>query len=212
MNCPKCGLAHSLAERVCRRCKYFFEEDRYLSIEPPRSGRPVPDPARRSLDFPAVAERLASRAWVVYTAALIPGLGHMLSGNRKRGWIYCALSIGLMILSILLFSGTAGQILFGLAVSIHAYSIFELTPWSRVAEPLHRIVAMGVLLLGLQLIYWPLMVFLANRLVASRRVERESSGSFPGFSPRWVAVALLVALIFWASRAASRFRWLKRRT
>lgn len=199
MKCPKCGMARAIDDRVCRRCRYFFEEDRFVDVVPPRAGGPaIPRRPRR------MSARTKTR--LVYAASLVPGLGHAISGSPRKGAILFGIVAALAAASVAWFTGPVGRICFGLAVSAHAYSIFDLTPWSRSPEARHRAVAMGALLCGLLLLYWPALTFLANRYVRPRAVAegRPFAGiATPGIEQIVFLVALF-AISFWLSLWLSR--------
>ncbi|MBI2901733.1 MAG: hypothetical protein HYY17_16230 [Planctomycetes bacterium] len=200
MNCPKCGMARAIDDRVCRRCRYFFEEDRFVDVVPPRSGGPALPREPRPLSPRA-------RTWLVYAAALVPGLGHFLSGNRRRGLFFFGLVAVLATLSVLLFTQLVGRICFGLAVSAHAFSIFDLTPWGRSPELHHRVLAMGAILCGLLVLYQPVLSWLANRFV---RPEAVAAGrTFGGVSTPGLGQFAFLAILFIVSVGVSL--WLSRR-
>ena len=163
MKCPKCGLGRTLADRVCRRCKYFFEEDRFIALEPPRN----------LTDVPPIPK------WFIFMASVIPGLGHLLSGRVARGLILFSITILLGALSIANFDTTIGRALFGLAVSAHAFSIFDLTTWSASPDAACRAVAMGGILAGVTVTYWPLLTWIADRTIRPGLGSRD----------RWYGVA-----------------------
>ena len=176
MNCPKCGFARPLADMVCRRCKYVFDEDRFLNLTPPR--------AVGGLKVPGFFTRLSwgfltgyqPGPWLPPVASLIPGLGHLIQGRPYWGIAYFLLVVVFGAMSVTNFSETSGQMLFGLAVSTHAGCILDTTPWARSRGLRPRILAMAAILGGLMLLYWPIVVRLANRFVApERRVDGDRS-------------------------------------
>jgi hypothetical protein len=214
VRCPKCGLARGMDDRVCRRCKYLFDEDRYLALMPPRA-------TDRSLPERLLGRRFRVRLagwtgdpWVPVVASLVPGLGHLVLGRVRTGLVFMALVGALIILSIRSFSGLGGQILFGLGVSAHACCILDMTPWARSPQAWPRAVAMAVILAVLLAAYWPLLTFLANLLVPARRVERDGYFGPPANSlatGRLVAMALLFMASLWVSTRAGRW-WASRRS
>jgi hypothetical protein len=162
MNCPKCGFARPLADLVCRRCKYVFDEDRFLNLSPPRAGGGVRLP-RLSWDF---LKGVQPGPWLPPVASILPGLGHVLQGRPWWGLLYFLLVVVCGALSVVGFSATTGQMLFGLAVSTHASCILDTTPWGHSRALWPRILAMAAILGGLMFLYWPIVVRLANRFVA----------------------------------------------
>lgn len=205
MTCPKCGFSRPLADQVCRRCKYVFDEDRFLELAPPRAagGR---GPARffakrRHLPF----GDLRSVAWLPPVASLIPGLGHLLQGRPWRGLMYAVL-VGLFgALSLEFFSRQSGQMLFGAAVSTHASCILDTTPWGR--SPLKaRMTAMAAILGGLLVIYWPLARSLAERFVAGETVDMDRRVFRPIQGAEQIAI---LVVLFAASTLVSA--WLGRK-
>lgn len=164
MNCPKCGLARALTDRVCRRCKYFFDEDRFIEIPSPSSdamAAPL-DSARLGLwagvrrRMQSLRERPWARAVATFAAALVPGLPQALSGRRRRGAAFLGLVSGLLGGAILLFPSDVGSVLYGAAISAHAYGIFEESPWSRHLDWKRRLFAMVCVLAALMIFYGPL--------------------------------------------------------
>lgn len=171
MNCPKCGFARPLADSVCRRCKYVFEEDRFLQLAPPRAkgGR---EPGRFFSQRTGIyLGDLRMPRWLPSVASLIPGLGHLMQGRPWAGLLYLVL-VGLFgTLSLMFFGQTSGQMFFGMAVSTHATCILETTPWGRSPDVLPRMLAMGAILSGLMFLYWPTAVSLADKFVARQTVQ-----------------------------------------
>ncbi|HEV3027004.1 MAG TPA: hypothetical protein VG457_05485 [Planctomycetota bacterium] len=208
MKCPKCGLARPLADQVCRRCKYLFEEDRFLELAPPRaSGKAAPPRffTVRSWDFP---EAIRSSLWIPPLASLIPGLGHVIQARLWLGVLYFVLTVLLFGMSVTFFGQTTGQMLFGMAVSTHATCILDTTPWGRSPEAKHRILGMAVILTTLMFLYWPLVVRLANLFVPAE--HRNGDGI------RWrpiqalsVDQLVIMGILFLVSVAAST--WMGRR-
>jgi len=111
MKCPKCGLARPLSDQVCRRCKYVFDEDRFLELALPRAGSE--SAPKRFFSGPAELgfAQFIARPWVPPVASLIPGLGHYLQGRRWPALVYFVLVLGLVGLSVANFSQTSGQML-----------------------------------------------------------------------------------------------------
>ena len=136
MTCIKCGMKRNLKDRVCPRCKYLFDEDRFISVEPPRAAA---SPSPRRASWGAGWEKIElTLSRFALLAALIPGLGHLIRGFRVRAAIYFGLVVGLMLLGVVGFASSGGQILFGLAISIHAFSVFDLTPWKSAPSAMVR--------------------------------------------------------------------------
>jgi hypothetical protein len=212
VNCPRCGEARSLEDIVCRRCKFFFEEGRFIEVTPPRAANPASHPTRRS-GISSFLSRCVSRiprcqGLGVNLASLIPGLGHVLIGRCRRGVDFFLLVLVLAALSVILFGQMAGHLVFGLAVSVHAYSIFVLTRWRASPARWKRIAAMmGILALLLGL-YWPLIQFLADCFVQRRRMTYEWRSTWgETFAVQLLLVALgiavSIALAFWVGRLFS---------
>jgi hypothetical protein len=214
MKCAKCGLTRGLDDRVCRRCKYVFDEDRFIAVTPPRAADG--SVSQRLLDqrFGFRLPVWTGNPWVLVLASLIPGLGHILSGRVGRGLIFMAVIVALISLSIQSFSGLGGQMLFGLCVSAHAFCILDLTPWAQSPLPGRRATAMVAILAALLLVYWPLLTFLANVFVPATRVNRDGLFSFPtnAIDPgRLVALGFLFVISLWISARAGRW-WASRRS
>ena len=212
MKCPKCSQARPLSDQVCRRCKYVFDEDRYLELALPRAGSgsapkkfytgPAGNGFQNFLSNPP--------PWVPPAASLIPGLGHYLQGKRWLALVYFTLVLGLVGLSVRFFSQTSGQMLFGLAVSTHATCILDTTPWGKSREAMPRILAMAALLTGLMVLYWPLLDRLAKIFVPAGRREYERGGPrvIRGIGFEQIAVMVLlyavsIAVSTWMSRRLS---------
>jgi len=172
--CPKCRLNMAQSDRVCRRCKYIVEEGRYLQMaelhvpenDPPRVVRHA---FRRGLlrrDFFSfdLFRRWRGDSTFVYLASLIPGVGHMVCREVRRGVLYCCAVAALVLVGIFTFGGI-GQALIGLAACVHTYSIYELTPQRQMAEAWPRAVCVLLICLVLQLlIYVPLSMILFNEM------------------------------------------------
>jgi hypothetical protein len=203
MKCPKCGLARSLEDRVCRRCKCLFDEDRFIGVEPPRAGASAPGGRR----WRELALEMQSRPRFLVFASLLPGLGHTLAGNPRRGLLLFGIVLALAVPSALLFSTTVGQMLFGLAVSAHAYAVFDVSPWSRAPEPRSRGLAMGLILGALLVLYWPLLGLLADRFVRPGHLPANSF--WVGLRSLGAVQILFMAAFFIASLWFSV--WLARR-
>lgn len=183
MNCPKCGFARPLADSVCRRCKYVFDEDRFLDLAPPRA-KGGKAPARFFSKRTGIyLGDLRSISWLPPVASLVPGLGHLLQGRPWVGMLYFVLVALFAGMSVGFFAQTNGQMLFGLAVSTHATCILDTIPWARSAGAMARMFAMGAILAGLIGLYWPFAIYLSERFVVAvqREVER----------PRWRPIQAL---------------------
>jgi len=172
MGCPKCGFARLLADQVCRRCRYVFDEDRFLDVAPPRAkgGR---KPARFFAERTGIyLGDLLSMTWLPPVASLIPGLGHLI---QKRWWsagLYFVLVVLSGAMSVRCFSETYGQMFFGLTISTHATCIQDTTPWARSPRMMHRVMSMAAVLVGLVLLYWPLAIALSQRFIVAVQVDR----------------------------------------
>lgn len=209
MTCPKCGMARALTDQVCRRCKYVFDEDRYLDLTPPRvdGGEPGrPYQARSRVDW-GVHDFL-SRPWVPPLASLVPGFGHYLQRRRIAAIVYFVLVAGLLLLSVMTFTRTSGQILFGLMISTHAMCILDTTPWGKSPAARKRLLGMGALLLLLMLLYWPLVTLLANTFVTVDR-PRIDHGVIR-VAPVDYSSQIIVMMITFAISAAASV-WLSKR-
>ena len=105
MNCPKCGFARPLADQVCRRCKYVFDEGRFLELAPPRAAGGAKAPrffTRRSWDF---LKGYRPGPWLPPVASLVPGLGHLIqqaSAQLQTARTFAAVVV-LSALAIVLF-------------------------------------------------------------------------------------------------------------
>lgn len=176
MNCPKCELDRTLNDQLCRRCKYIFDEDRYLDLTLPRSGDGAAASSYQAPRTNVRLDELFSRPWVPPLASIIPGLGHYLQKRRVAAAIYFSLVAGLLVLSTLTFTWTVGQVVFGLMVSTHATCILDTTPLAKSPEARPRIVAMAAVLMGLLFVYWPLLTLLANTFLRAQR--RNGDGMF----------------------------------
>jgi hypothetical protein len=210
MKCPKCSQARPLSDQVCRRCKYVFDEDRYLELALPRAGSDAA-PKKFFTGQPGIRlEGFFSSPWVPPAASLLPGLGHYLQGRRWLGLAYFVLVLGFVGLSVSNFSQTSGQMLLGLAVSTHATCILDTTPWGRSREATPRILAMAALLTGLMVLYWPLLDRLARTFVPAGRREYERGGprvirgiGFEQIAVMVILYALSIAVSTWISRRLS---------
>lgn len=191
-----------MADQVCRRCKYVFDEDRFLSLAPPRvagGGRVVRFFEKRSWAF---LEDLRSRPWVPPVASLIPGLGHGLQGRPWQGILYFVPVTLFGALSVSFFSQTNGQMLFGLAVSTHATCILDTTPWSRSPNLRSRMLAMAAILSGLILMYWPLVIRLSERFVAAQQRDGDRRLWRPIQALSFDQV-MIMAIVFFSTIVAS---------
>jgi len=196
-----------LNDQVCRRCKYVFDEDRYLDLTLPRSGDGA---AARPYQVSRTNVRLddiLSRPWVAPLASIIPGLGHYLQKRRVAAAVYFSLVAGLLVLSTLTFSWTVGQMVFGLMVSTHATCILDTTPLAKSPEARPRIVAMPAILLGLLFLYWPLLRLLANTFIVAQRRNADRMFFRPTNSvglEQGVMMLICFAVSVWLSTWLSR--------
>jgi len=207
MRCPKCGFERPLNDQVCRRCKYVFDEDRFLDLTPPRAeGRGQPFMAPSPVDDRLT--HLLSQPWIPPVASLIPGLGQYIQRRPFAAIIYFLLVAGLLILSVIHFSKTSGQMLFGIMVSTHATCILDTTPWRKTPEARTRILGMAGLLVCLMLLYWPLLTLLANTFV---RVEtpRIDHGEIRVARVDYTTQIIVMSVTFAVSAAASA--WVSKR-
>jgi len=212
MKCPKCGLARPLDDRLCRRCKYVFDEDRFVSLTPPRASdrtmlQRVVNLERFRRPFECL-QGIRTAPWVPVLASLVPGLGHALLGRPWKGIFYLVLVALIGGLSVHFFSGTYGQMLFGLAVSAHASCVLDASPWGRSPRATPRILAMAAILTGLLFLYWPLLQTLANLFVSPERRQGDTDGGPPIQALGGEQIAVM-AILFAASTAIST--WVSRR-
>jgi hypothetical protein len=208
MNCPKCGMARALTDQVCRRCKYVFDEDRFLDLKPPQVDEGVPArpyQARSRIDW-GITDFL-SQPWIPPLASVIPGFGHYLQRRRVAALVYFGAVAVLLLLSVMNFSKTTGQMLFGLMVSTHATCILDTTPWGKAPEAWKRLTGMAGLLSILMFLYWPLVTLLANTFVAQQRYRREGILSW---NPLQQSTQLIIMAITFALSAAASV-WLSKR-
>lgn len=212
MKCPKCGLARGIEDRICRRCKLLFGEDRFIALTPPRAAdRTLLDRVGALRVRERLRERLRLRVSdvrILVPASLIPGLGHAISGRPARGLSFLVLVGLLFFLSVRLFSGTSGQALFGLAVSIHAFCILDVTSWGAWPQAVRRGAAMGAVLGVLLFLYWPAVGVLANALVSSRRLDRDDLSRFQDWAIHRDRAVVMILLFIATFAVAS---WLGRR-
>ena len=205
MKCPKCAFARRLSEAICCRCKYVFDQDRFIALEPPRAAKGASP--RRFLES-RLRGSVGIPQWLPPVASVVPGLGHVLQGRPWVGALYFALAALFGWSSFHLFSQTAGQMLFGLLISTHASSVLDTTPWGRSPETGRRVGARAAALSGAILFYWPLFESLANRFVKPVGL----SGYDRGWRPIQVLSTdqiFLMALLFAASVVF--WTWLGRR-
>ncbi|MCX7048653.1 MAG: hypothetical protein NTX50_24595 [Candidatus Sumerlaeota bacterium] len=134
MKCPKCGNAVLLSQRICPHCKYFAEQDRFVEIAPEVAPRRRPPRflswlARWRLGRKTREEkqRAMAPARGAFFAEFIPGFGQFLSGRWLRGAIILASVVGLCAIGVLR-KGELGYMMFGLAASLHAWSILNVSP------------------------------------------------------------------------------------
>jgi hypothetical protein len=195
-------MARALTDQVCRRCKYVFDEDRFLDVSMPR----VPGPGWRRKFFSTRSwpflENLRSRPWIPPLASIVPGLGHVLQGKPWLGVLYCLLVTLFLWMSVTFFGQTYGQMLFGVAVSTHATCLLDTTPWGRSPEARPRIVGMAVVLTALMALYWPLVVVLARLFVAPERITVDRRAGNP-IGVLSIDQLVIMGLIFLVSVAVS---------
>jgi hypothetical protein len=137
----------------------------------------------------------------------------VLTGRIRRGVDFFFLVLTLAALSVLFFSGLAGQILFGLAVAVHAYSIFDLTPWRDAPSARERILGMGTIMTVLLAAYWPVVSFLSERLIPRRYITYYRGRALDDFvlptlgQVLWISLGISLAIAaafqlqrWWTSR------------
>jgi hypothetical protein len=209
MNCPKCRLDRALVDLVCRRCKYVFEEDRFLRVAPRRAAQRPWWEKMRDIELTKRLPRLRVPPWIKYVAAIVPGAGHILTGRAAKGLILLGLAAMCAMFSLMHFSRTSGQMMFGFAVSVHAFSIFDLTPFRRSHGAVQRAVAMGLILAATMTAYWPLAIVLSNKYLLPIRLTRNDQDFVPSplgpgqLITMGILFALSIAFASWVSRRLS---------
>jgi len=194
--CPKCGLQMAGGERVCRRCKYFVEEGRFLNLEPmtlspSREAPKVMTPQNRLRSWWQRRPEVSSRS--LYAAAVIPGLAHLICRER-RGWSYLGGVLALLVGGLMLLPGAMSQMLIGLAAGVHAYSIFTLTPYSQTPVLWVRIIAITLLSLILSFVlYYPLIArFVPGEGLYYTYRQDGRFGTAINYNPVWMLVGAIM--------------------
>jgi hypothetical protein len=185
-----------MADRICRRCHYFFEEDRVLELRPPRAAdRHAARPWAKGSAFRLWwgERRMRPPRWqTLALAGLVPGLGHVLSHDSRRGVIFFAAVAGGLAASSVMFRSIFGQALFGLAMGAHAYSIWELTPMRTLGSAPVRMAGVIAIQGVLAVLYWPLMTYLADLFIPAMRVApRNRDLVLTGLAVSGAVIALL---------------------
>jgi hypothetical protein len=128
--------------------------------------------------------------------------------------VFAFLALAAGFLAFLLFPSAAGQVLMGLAISVHAYSIFDLTPFRSEPRLPLRVLVMGLLLVGLMVLYGPVMSALTyNKEVIGQSQEgdyhrilvRETRLGL-SLMPMLVALAMIVVAAWLWERYRARPR------
>lgn len=109
----------------------------------------------------------------VVGSLLVPGLGFWLRGPRWLGNLALAACLFLVLLFFVGIGYPAGNIAFGLLLSIHGTSlIYLIEPWLTDARFRTRLIASMALLVGLGgLVYMPARNWMENRWLAPLRVN-----------------------------------------
>jgi hypothetical protein len=212
VNCSACGAPRAIADRICKKCRLFFEEGRVVDLAPPRRGDgQAGGPGREALGDLAVELKLRLRAtrdravvaWpVLVVFGIVPGAGHVLHGLRSRGLGWFAAVGGLLAVSTVLFGNIVGQVLLGITVGVHAYSIFELTPFRSDPRPGVRMFAVVGLQFLLMTLWWPVVRLLADATVHPISVgyrERDTAWDVTvgrGIASAVITCGLVVAVFF----------------
>ncbi len=165
MNCPKCGARMPVADRVCRECHFLPDAGRVISLAPPRALRFHRSGGRvsfwRMWRIRRDREPKPMRWWMPIVAGIVPGLGHMLRNQTRRGLVFFGVvAAAITVASII--QGTVAQVCFGLAATVHALSLCELYPGAANSDLPNRVFRMSVTLFFMGVcIYSPLMGVLA---------------------------------------------------
>jgi uncharacterized membrane protein (DUF485 family) len=137
MNCPKCQLKMPFQERICRRCQYCVDLDRYVSTDAPRAIRrrlqrkPLRHVAMQALYPKMLSYERRISPWVILVASIVPGIGHALLRRLPEALFFVVLVPSLALAA--LFSpvdATASLALLGLGFGLHVASIFRITSTS----------------------------------------------------------------------------------
>lgn len=191
-------------EAVCPACRFSAVTGGEVAVRPPRADHGPSD------DFELAPLKLRRqryltpwRWWHLALAELLPGVGHLLD-RQPRMALYCAGGVGVLVLAAMwLSSATATGLLLGLAASLHAWAIFDHTPWRRDDSIFRRMAALITILLLLYIVvYRALAVLLVPLvLVANRQRHEVAAGWFNDMLPIILfAVAVLVCLWIWRRR------------
>jgi hypothetical protein len=139
MQCPQCGFENLPKNTACTRCRAQLVVDGPVvktDFEPPRARdwkflRPLQYRIFALQDrLPADLARfrrifnnedvLPTDAWAALFCSVIPGLGHLIVGQRRAATVVFCGWILLLVLGVLLFGSTAGHVFLGLLMSGHA--------------------------------------------------------------------------------------------
>jgi hypothetical protein len=214
VTCTHCGAPRAVADRICKKCRFFFEEGRVVNLRPPRAGDQGELPgaamargATRSVNAALTSARaMTSVLPLAAFAGVVPGAGHLLKGLRRRGIQWGFAVLALLALSMLLFSSLLGQVLFGLAVAAHSYSIFELTPWRDDPRPRARIFGILGIQILLLFIWWPLLRAMSNAWVKPVNVGYRAQDS--AWDVTWGRASAALVLTFMLAFAVMMLaRW-----
>lgn len=198
MACPRCGASMPLDLPICPHCRFSPALGEVVDLRPP-AGRPDPNFEMPPLRRLGLRIRPGWRWWQLALFALLPGLGHLVDRRPRLALLYCLGVAALVAVAIAIGGPTGLGLGFGLAASLHAWSIFDLTPWRRDGSLLRRI---GVFMLIQVVLYAAVYRGVAYSFITlhAERRFRETQGNLFQELGGLLVMLLIIGASLWIAR------------
>lgn len=188
MQCVSCRFENTPDSVNCCRCgTHLSLRDTAVDVHPPRARR-----WRKRVDelMPGTGFRRGWRAfagqfggdpsdvlgaspWSLLWRSVVPGWAHFYLGQKVRGRVFLGLFLFFLACGLLQFGTLLGNVLLGLAMSVHASAVLDILQQEQRGDRLGRVVRAVLVLAVLFLLFYLPIVTAVGSVAGPRLIERD---------------------------------------